>query len=145
MIMTIDQLWKDHLHVLDYLRTGIGLRAYGQKDPLNEYKIESFKLFNRLLDEISEMTVQRLFHLRITQELPQIQKEMKDIRESRMDPAMQGKVANRENKIIGNPVKTHIKAEDRDQNDPSTWGKVARNEECPCGSGKKYKQCHGKI
>ena len=143
MIMTIDQLWKDHLHMLDHLRTGIGLRAYGQKDPLNEYKIEAFNLFNRLLDEISEMSVQRLYHLRISQEIPEIQKNLQIMRETRLDPAMKNEDKKLETKIIGSPVKTHVNPEDRDKNDPSTWGKVSRNEECPCGSGKKYKHCHG--
>ncbi len=144
MLTTLDQLWKDHLHILDHLRTGIGLRAYAQKDPLNEYKIESFNLFEKLLDEVAEVTVARMFHIHIAHdinlELPN--KPTKSF-ETRKDPAIDAVPEKADH--IGSTLKNHVNPEDRDPRDPSTWGKVARNDLCPCGSGNKYKHCHGAI
>ncbi len=145
MLVTLDQLWKEHLHVLDHLRTGIGLRAYAQKDPLNEYKIESFNLFEKLLDDIAEMTVARLFHIQISHEIPSVQKDnLAGAFETRKDPSA-GDQDNAAQDHHGGTLKNHVNPEDRDPRDPSTWGKVARNDLCPCGSGKKYKHCHGAI
>lgn len=138
MLLTLDQLWKDHLHNLDHLRTGIGLRAYAQKDPLNEYKIEAFNLFKKLLDDISELSVQRLYHLQITQDIRPLETKPAKTVETHSKPishSPQPQVAK----------KIHVAPEDRDPRDPSTWGKIARNDVCPCGSGKKYKHCHGVI
>ncbi|MFI4984106.1 MAG: preprotein translocase subunit SecA [Rickettsiales bacterium] len=138
MLVTLDQLWKEHLHNLDHLRTGIGLRAYAQKDPLNEYKIEAFNLFKRLLDDISELSVERLYHLQITQEIKPLETTPASVVETHAKPASHSP----EPQVS---VKTHVLPEDRDPRDPKTWGKVARNDACPCGSGKKFKQCHGMI
>ncbi len=144
MLVTLDQLWKDHLHVLDHLRTGIGLRAYAQKDPLNEYKIESFSLFEKLLDDIAEMTVARLFHIQISHDIAPVQKDnLAGAFETRKDPSISDSTTAPEH-LIGT-FKNHVNPEDRDPRDPSTWGKVARNDFCPCGSGKKFKHCHGAI
>ncbi|WP_039457105.1 preprotein translocase subunit SecA [Candidatus Jidaibacter acanthamoebae] len=131
MLVTLDHLWKDHLHMLDHLRTGINLRAYGQKDPLNEYKIEAFKLFQTMLDDYNILIVQRIFQLHIqdASELEQHSSEAKMI-ESRNAPSIE---------------QSRDFSGERDPSNPETWGKVSRNEPCPCGSGKKYKQCHGAI
>ncbi len=145
MLVTLDQLWKEHLHVLDHLRTGIGLRAYAQKDPLNEYKIESFNLFEKLLDDIAEMTVARLFHIQISHDIAPVQKDnLAGTFETRKDPSMNVDNAAAPEHLIGT-FKNHVNPEDRDPRDPSTWGKIARNDFCPCGSGKKFKHCHGAI
>ena len=149
LLTTIDQLWKDHLYTLDHLRQGIVLRAYGQKDPLNEYKREAFYLFEAMMGNIKELFVQRLAHL----ELKWIKNEdgtfLVDASfplqgrtfETRTDPALA-----KDEKSDGSPIVRHyIDPEERDPNDSSTWGKIGRNELCPCGSGNKYKQCHGRV
>lgn len=150
LLQTLDELWKDHLYQLDQLRQGIHLRSYGQRDPLNEYKLEAFGMFEYMLNHLRELVTERLCHL----EAPKITAEPASVGiqsmptpprimiESREDPAM------REEQNTGQisaTVYTHVKPEDRNPQDPSTWGKVARNEDCPCKSGKKYKHCHGAI
>jgi len=144
LLETLDQLWKDHLLSLDHLRQGIGLRAYGQRDPLNEYKQEAFALFEHMLHQLREVTTQRLAHLQIQIDDPEILKrrhQAQRMQESRIDPALGPGVVPEMNAA----PKAHVAPEDRDPNDSSTWGKVSRNEPCPCGSGKKYKHCHGQI
>jgi preprotein translocase subunit SecA len=138
MLITLDQLWKDHLHNLDHLRTGIGLRAYGQKDPLNEYKREAFTLFKGMMYEFSKQSLQRLTQLRITQEL-----EMQE-RRNMVERHEKVNAIQPDFNVLPHGRK-RIAAEERDPNDPESWGKISRNEICPCGSGKKYKQCHGKV
>lgn len=143
-IMTLDALWKDHLYLLDHLRTGIGLRAYAQKDPLNEYKMEAFKMFQHMMDEFSTLSVQRLLHIQISHEIKEIS-ERKNIFETRRDLAVDNLLSNDDytpNVRISN---SSIGPKDRKSSNPSSWGKVARNEPCPCGSGKKYKHCHGTL
>ena len=154
LLQTLDQMWKDHLLSLDHLRGGIYLRAYGQKDPLNEYKKESFAMFESMLQNLREETVARMAHLQIAvrdeDEIARMEEMAKaqQMFESRVDPASQGSSAGEQpvqGQVKFKQVVNHVKPEDRDPNDPSTWGKVARNELCPCGSGKKYKHCHGKL
>lgn len=149
LLSTIDQLWKDHLYTLDHLRQSIVLRAYGQKDPLTEYKREAFHMFGSMMENIKELFIQRLAHL----ELKWVKNEdgtfLVDSRvpaqgktfESRSDPAMV-----QSNKDSVQPTnRAYVDPEDRDASDPLSWGKIGRNEPCPCGSGSKYKQCHGRI
>jgi len=144
MLTTLDHLWKDHLHTLDHLRTGIGLRAYAQKDPLNEYKIEAFNLFKKLLDDVAEMTVARLFHVQISQEIkPETPGMPKNAFESRKDPLQAAQNENFGEMQLN--LTKRVAPEDRDPKDPATWGKISRNDLCPCESGKKYKHCHGAI
>lgn len=150
LLATIDQLWKDHLYTLDHLRQSIVLRAYGQKDPLNEYKRESFHLFERMTSNIKELFIKRLAYLEIHivkndageniiigSQIPHKEKTF----ETRIDPAE----VNAQPVMFKEPIKSYVKEEDRSPNDPSSWGKIGRNELCPCGSKQKYKQCHGKI
>lgn len=129
LIMTMDYLWKEHLHHLDHLRTGIGLRAYGQKNPLSEYKIETFTMFNNLLAEIEKVSLERVFRVKFgngNQELSEKIKEAPVI--NIVETAS----------VIRNKNKTVTV-------DPSTWANTPRNALCPCGSGKRYKNCHGKL
>ena len=145
LMQTLDQLWKDHLLSLDHLRQGINLRAYGQRDPLNEYKQEAFGLFEHMLEQLRELVVARLAHLQLrVQDPSELRMEgsgNQAMQETRHDPAA-GPVPNQPQ----TPVRVgHVAPEDRDPNDPTTWGKVGRNEPCPCGSGKKYKHCHGSL
>ncbi len=126
MLQVIDAQWKDHLLGLDHLREGIGLRGYGQRDPLVEYKRESFQMFEALMDRIEEETTRFLFLL-----------EPVSASEEPQQRAAQPRGA--EGLIYGTP----------NDGEPRTplkraGAKVGRNEPCPCGSGKKYKKCHGK-
>jgi preprotein translocase subunit SecA len=149
LLTTLDQVWKEHLHNLDYLRQGISLRAYGQKDPLNEYKREAFNLFERMLDHLRELYIQRLCFLHIDAEhlnrrsMQLENKKLQEMHTSRSDPAFEKFNAGHAIETKAQPFKSYIEPEKRDPADPETWGKIARNEVCPCGSGKKYKHCHG--
>ncbi len=150
VLITLDQLWKDHLLSLDHLRQGINLRAYGQKDPLNEYKHEAFAMFENMLGELKQIVVSRLAHLEINNNpedgpglsFPEPKQTMF---ESRQDPALLPEEEQEPQGMIINTVRSNIAPEDRDPRDPNSWGKVGRNDDCPCGSGKKYKHCHGQI
>jgi preprotein translocase subunit SecA len=150
LLTTLDQVWKDHLHNLDHLRQGISLRAYAQKDPLNEYKREAFELFEQMLSSLKELFIQRIYHLHI--DTSHIQKEtmslenkkpQETMRETREDPAFNPYNSGISVETQLKTIKTQVNPEDRVPSDPTSWGKVARNELCPCGSSKKYKYCHG--
>ena len=129
-LVTLDQFWKEHLHSLDRLKAGINLRAYGQKDPLNEYKFEAFKLFEDMFLELDENIICTSAKIQISHELSNLDEldSMGNIHESK----------NEVSSLIDNQKST-------DPNNSNTWGKVARNEPCPCGSNKKYKHCHGML
>ena len=114
LLQVLDQQWKEHLQALEQLRQSIGLRAYGQKDPLNEYKREAFILFEQMLQNLRTVITSVLSHL-----------EVKEEKDQNVDSK------NNENYIKSNTKNTN-------------WGKIPRNAKCPCGSGKKYKHCCGK-
>ncbi|QQV75352.1 Protein translocase subunit SecA [Rickettsia tillamookensis] len=150
LLTTLDQVWKDHLYSLDHLRQGISLRAYAQKDPLSEYKREAFNLFEQMLNNLKELFIQTVYHFHI--DLKHIQKEdvslehkklQKNMQESREDPAFSKYNAGSSIETDLKPVVSRIDPKDRNPDDPTGWGRVSRNELCPCGSGKKYKYCHG--
>jgi len=154
LMQLFDQSWKEHLLHLDHLRQGIGLRAYGQKDPLNEYKREAFNLFNDLLTGLREQVVALLATLQLRMEPPPMPAPPLQMQEVHEDPALA--TALRDDPAFdpadpdGGGVATLHRPRQaakaaRDPNDPSTWGKVARNAPCPCGSGKKFKHCHGRV
>ncbi len=151
LLTTLDQVWKEHLHNLDHLRQGISLRAYGQKDPLIEYKREAFSLFEVMLDKLKGSFVQKICFLHIDpehankQSMKLANKKLQEMNTSRNDPAFEK--YNTGSKIVAKarPFKAVVASEDRDPNDPETWGKISRNELCPCSSGKKYKHCHGMV
>ncbi len=152
LLFTLDELWKEHLHSLDYLRQSIGLRAYGQKDPLNEYKQEAFSMFAAMLDRLRESVITRLSHVELGQDengvvmFDRRQVQLQQAQETRQDPAMAGQAQAAEAQSGGNaPVQIRQSDKPFNKADPSTWGRVGRNQPCPCGSGKKYKQCHGKL
>ncbi len=150
-LVTLDSEWKDHLLSLDKLRHGISLRAYAQKDPLIEYKKDAFDLFEDMMNRLEEQVVFRYAHASVAIEnengevidLLREYEEGQRTFETRNDPAL---IDDKRDAVISSstPVKTNVSAKDRDPSDPSTWGNVKRNESCPCGSGKKFKQCHGK-
>ncbi len=149
LLTTFDQVWKEHLRNLDYLRQGISLRAYGQKDPLNEYKREAFNLFEKMLDHLRELYIQRLCFLHVDtehlnrQSMLLANKELQEMSRSRIDPAFEKYNSGVSLETKAKPFKSYVNPENRIPADPETWGKISRNEECPCGSGKKYKHCHG--
>ncbi len=151
LLQLLDQLWKEHLLTLDHLRQGIGLRAYAQRDPLNEYKREAFNLFEEMLDGLRERVTQVLSHveLQMSEADEQIfQQRQQEMIESRTDPAFagsEGGLIGRDDPLPQLPATGRRVRQERDPNDPSTWGRVSRNADCPCGSGKKYKRCHGKV
>ena len=138
LLETLDHLWKEHLLALDHMRSGIGLRAYAQKDPLNEYKQEAFSLFEKMLDSLRELITSRLAHLKISVQHPPAPIEAKQ-------PSI--KMQQNHGEEVEDNVHhlQRVAPEDRNPLDENTWGRVGRNEICPCGSGKKYKHCHGVI
>ena len=135
LLQILDQQWKDHLLSLDHLKQGINLRAYAQKDPLNEYKREAFLLFDGMLTNLRETTTAVLSHLEI-----QLDGGVEE--QTAGEQAAEAPMA--APSPAAAPRATQAAAV-IDPADPSTWGKVPRNSPCPCGSGKKYKHCHGKI
>ncbi len=157
LLQILDQVWKEHLLALDHLRQGIGLRAYGQRDPLNEYKRESFDMFEGMLSTLRERVTQMLCHVEF-QAAPPIESLFpaapQDFFETRDDPAFQHDEQEREPAYgealppdlqAHTPQRSRQAADQIDPNDPATWGRVARNAACPCGSGRKFKHCHGKV
>lgn len=126
-LQVLDQLWKDHIATLDLMRHTIVLRAYGQKDPLNEYKKEAFNMFSRMLDILKQRVTVVICHTVIqTNSQEQMQKAMDKEQNRPMQAVHEG----------DEPLK---------QIDPSLFEGVSRNDPCPCGSGKKFKHCHGRI
>ena len=140
LLQMLDAVWKEHLLALDHLRQGIGLRAYGQRDPLNEYKSEAFALFNAMLDELKERVTTMLARVEIGPEAPpEPAYASVNAGISYSDPAREAPYAGGDVLEAERPVLV------LDPADPSTWLATPRNALCPCGSGKKYKHCHGKL
>jgi len=147
LLQTLDQVWKEHLLALDHLRQGIGLRAYGQRDPLNEYKTEAFALFNALLDELKERVTMMLSRVELNPQQPAPPPPPPPMVESHPDPAFALAAAEPAFEMAGGGTFTAapLRNDQIDPNDPATWANTPRNAPCPCGSGKKYKHCHGKF
>ena len=149
LLQVLDHVWKDHLLHLDHLRQGIYLRGYGQKDPLNEYKREAFDLFDALLVELRQMVTQVMMQLEVRIEPPppppsQFADAELDGPRGRPGGGVSALARNSAMAMAGAAgVEAGSMAIDPD--DPSTWGRVSRNAPCPCGSGKKYKACHGSL
>ncbi|MDR3437600.1 preprotein translocase subunit SecA [Telmatospirillum sp.] len=150
LLQVLDQSWKDHLLTLDHLRQGIGLRAYGQRDPLNEYKREAFNLFEEMLADLREKITSLLAHIELRVESGS-EEELTPPRspsqyvESRDDPAFAESSRQRDAAEAGITVQQPMRTAAVDPADSSTWGGTSRNAPCPCGSGKKYKHCHGAV
>ncbi|MGB8080292.1 MAG: preprotein translocase subunit SecA [Pseudolabrys sp.] len=145
LLQTLDHLWREHLVMLEHLRQVIGLRGYGQRDPLNEYKAEAFSLFEAMVAHLREAVTAQLMRVEVVQappaeeasKLPYMEAHKVDptTGEDEMAPALAPM-------LVGNGNEAQA---ERKPSDPSSWGKVGRNEVCPCGSGKKFKHCHGKF
>ena len=152
LLQLLDQDWKDHLLTLDHLRQGIQLRAYGQRDPFNEYSREAFEMFQAMLGRLREQVTALLSHVEIRRAEPEQAAPPPPrpvtMRETRRDPALAPVGANGYDELDRGPMASTMvrrTATAFDQGDPSTWARTPRNAPCPCGSGKKYKQCHGKA
>jgi preprotein translocase subunit SecA len=154
LLQVLDAVWKEHLLALDHLRQGIGLRAYGQRDPLNEYKSEAFALFNAMLDELKERVTAMLARVEIGPEAPPeplfqpaapapVSLQYNDPAASA--PYAGGDVLEAERPAASATTSASVTAAALNPADPSTWKATPRNAPCPCGSGKKYKHCHGKV
>ncbi len=163
LLQTIDERWREHLLTLDHLRSVVGFRGYAQRDPLNEYKTESFGLFESMLGRLRGEVTGKLAHVQLM--TPEQQEEM--MRQMQELQAAQKKqaagVPEEEDAIIASqpgpkaaadtpPAAQKVAAAAPaaaaggvNPDDPATWSRVGRNGACPCGSGKKFKQCHGKV
>ena len=145
LLQMIDQKWRDHLLTLEHLRSVVGFRGYAQRDPLSEYKTEGFQLFETLLDGLRFDVTQRLAQIRPLTDaereemLRQMEQQQKESQEhltlEHGDDTQSGDGADKPAPLVRG----------FDENDPSTWGNPSRNDPCPCGSGKKFKHCHGSI
>jgi preprotein translocase subunit SecA len=166
LLQILDQNWKDHLHTLDYLRQAVNLRAYGQKDPLTEYKKEAFDLFHEMLGSLRENLCRFLAHVEIQMGGDENAAALAErpletdraVAQHAEAPALAatgtygmgwGDPAPVPSGEAGGngarPLRTRSRAGGVDPNDPGTWGRTPRNAACPCGSGKKYKHCHGAV
>ena len=158
LLETLDYLWRDHLVTLDHLRQVIGWRGYAQRDPLNEYKSEAFDLFNQLVGHLREGVTEKLMRVDVIFQDPPEMGELPPMFAQHLDPATG------ENEFASGPASGvfggagaaaagfggaalagDLDVLERDPADPASWGRVGRNEPCPCGSGKKYKHCHGRY
>jgi preprotein translocase subunit SecA len=142
LLQTLDTNWREHIVNLDHLRQYVGLRGYGQRDPLNEYKSEAFELFEALLAKLRSDTIEQLMHVQIqTGEPPpeMAQRPLPPMQASHIDP-LTG-----EDEMAQPPQFRAVPSGPVDPNNPETWSKVQRNAPCPCGSGRKYKHCHGSL
>ena len=136
LLQTIDKNWREHLVTLEHLRSVVGFRGYANRDPLNEYKTEAFELFQGMLDGLRTEVTGQLAHVRILTE------------EERNEIMQQMQAEAQANMAAAAPASEGEPTEPLDgfvEDDPTTWGNPGRNSACPCGSGKKFKQCHGKL
>ena len=167
LLQTLDHLWREHLVMLDHLRQVVGLRGYAQRDPLNEYKAEAFSLFEAMSQSLREAVTAQLMRVEIMPQpaeqqmirLPAMEAHKIDptTGEDEMALAMAGAETLARHGIGGSAVgsagggaaaaarNAPVPAAERNPQDPTSWGKVGRNEACPCGSGKKFKHCHGRY
>jgi len=166
LLQIIDQEWKDHLANLDHLRQTVNLRAYAQRNPLNEYKTDAFSMFEAMLVQVRESVTRLLAQVEFQQAEPAVEPEAPQKMEAHHTDPMTGRddaVSGRQfaqagagtggaaaaggGRIVnpGGTVEARQAAGEVDPNNPQTWGRVPRNAKCPCGSGKKYKHCHGAL
>ena len=149
LLQTLDHLWREHLVMLEHLRQVIGLRGYGQRDPLNEYKAEAFNLFEAMSSNLREAVTAQLMRVEIRTAPPEETATLPYMEAHKIDPstgedemalARAGAVT-----LAQHGITTASLTQERNPKDPTSWGKIGRNEACPCGSGKKYKHCHGRF
>src|SRR5262245_40746328 len=141
LLQTLDHLWREHLIMLDHLRQVIGLRGYGQRDPLQEYKSEAFNLFETMTAHLREAVTAQLMRVEIVP--PEQPPEPMPVMEGHKINPDTGEDEMALASLV--PAMANGNGAERDPQNPATWGKVGRNEDCPCGSGKRYTHCHGKY
>jgi len=140
LLQTIDTKWREHLLTLEHLRSVVGFRGYAQRDPLNEYKNESFQLFENMLEGLRLTVTQQLALVRpLTEE----ERQQMMMQMAQQQQAMQDAAREQAREAAGKAPEGAIDGFVED--DPSTWGNPSRNDKCPCGSGKKFKHCHGRL
>ena len=137
VLQTLDNLWREHIVNLDHLRSVIGFRGYAQRDPLQEYKAEAFELFQSLLNNLRQAVTGQLSRVELVQQPAEPQPLPM---QARHIDATTGEDEFAPLSLVNETV---VAPENRDPQNPATWGRIGRNETCPCGSGKKYKHCHG--
>ena len=141
LLQTIDAKWREHLVTLEHLRTVVGFRGYAQRDPLNEYKNEAFTLFESLLNSLRQEVTQKLSLIRpLSAEEQQAMMAQMVAQQRPAAPAPQPPAP-----IVAAPPEQPVAVAGFDEADPTTWGNPSRNDNCPCGSGEKFKHCHGKL
>ena len=158
VLQSLDTLWREHLVALDHLRQVIGWRGMAQRDPLNEYKSEALELFRGLMTRWDEAVTAQLMRVEVSFETPPSSlPDLPPMEFSHPDPVALTATENTDQTMLADlnarlsaadfssPYSTTETAVERDAANPASWGKVGRNEACPCGSGKKYKHCHGQL
>ncbi|SDI26174.1 protein translocase subunit secA [Salipiger marinus] len=146
LLQTIDTKWREHLLTLEHLRSVVGFRGYAQRDPLNEYKTEAFQLFESMLESLRERVTEQLGRIRPMSEeeqramMQQMATQQAQLREQAEQATAVGPTENVATPAAGLPL-----VEGFDETDPATWGNPSRNDPCPCGSGQKFKHCHGRL
>jgi preprotein translocase subunit SecA len=147
LLQTLDHLWREHLATLDHLRQVVGLRGYAQRDPLNEYKSEAFELFQAMLARLREAVTGQLMRVELVQSPPPLADEgLPEMQASHLDPMTgENEFAFADALPAGGPDVDGAWPQGVNPGDPTTWSRTPRNAACPCGSGKKYKHCHGKL
>ncbi|MCH5374757.1 MAG: SEC-C domain-containing protein, partial [Planctomycetes bacterium] len=138
LLQTIDSKWREHLLTLEHLRSVVGFRGYAQRDPLNEYKNEGFHLFEALLDSLRETVTKSLSQIRPLSAEEQ-QRMMAQLIAQQQAQQQAAEPQPQAEQVEEEAVPGFV------EDDPSTWGNPGRNEKCPCGSGKKFKHCHGRL
>ncbi|PBC20622.1 MULTISPECIES: preprotein translocase subunit SecA [unclassified Mesorhizobium] len=146
VLQTLDHLWREHIVNLDHLRSVVGFRGYAQRDPLQEYKGEAFELFQAMLGNLRQAVTAQLMRVELVRQAAEAPPpEAPDMFGTHIDGTTgENDFEGSETAVLVRQEQSAVVApEDRDPNNQATWGKVGRNEACPCGSGKKYKHCHG--
>ena len=158
ILQSLDRLWRDHLVTLDHLRQVIGWRGMAQRDPLNEYKSEAFELFQKLIAQWHEAVTSQMMRIEVRFQQPEPPPPMQfqhldpaagdneiGVRRRLAEPIEADPFAGLAVAATAAPAFAATGVAERDPNNPATWGKIGRNEPCPCGSGKKFKHCHGAL
>ncbi|RWC30485.1 MAG: preprotein translocase subunit SecA [Mesorhizobium sp.] len=146
VLQTLDHLWREHIVNLDHLRSVVGFRGYAQRDPLQEYKGEAFELFQAMLGNLRQAVTAQLMRVELVRQAAEAPPpEAPDMFGSHLDGTTGEDDFNggETGLLVRQETNAIVAPENRDPKNPATWGKVGRNEACPCGSGKKYKHCHG--
>jgi preprotein translocase subunit SecA len=150
LLQTLDHLWREHIVMLEHLRNVIGLRGYAQRDPLNEFKAEAYALFETMSQSLREQVTGHLLRIEMVEQAPELPANLPYMEAHHVNPysgddemAMPAYMP--APALVGAGNGAADRAIERNPSDPTSWGKVGRNEACPCGSGKKFKHCHGRF